>query len=341
MENNLNQISPLVSVVMSVCNGETYLHEAIDSIINQSFSDFEFVIINDGSSDKSLSIIQSYSDKRIILVDNNGNKGLIYSLNKGIELSQGKYIARMDADDISLSNRFEKQIQFLESNSEIGVCGCDYIQFHETKETYFNAFKRHDETLAWMLFNSSVIHPSLMIRTSVLKNQQPVFNSNFKHAEDYELWSRLLFICKFSAVNETLVKYRVHDGQVTQIHNSEQINSANAIREHILKRAGFSFSEKDLSIHCKIGSSQLLKSFEDLKNAEFWLNSLLLQNKKMQLINESIFKSILGKQWFDTCGITNLGLKAFWYYFKSDLKHLYKGSSIKLLVKCIVRNFKE
>ncbi len=341
MDTTVNTSLPLVSVVMSVYNGAAYLKQAMDSILSQSYAHFEFIIINDGSKDESLPIISSYDDSRIKLIDNGGNKGLIYSLNKGIEVANGKYVARMDADDLSLPKRFEKQVAFLEADPGLGVCGCNYIEFSEKGETYSEAFKTQDEILGWMLFNASVAHPSLMIRTSVLKEQVPVFNAEFKHAEDYDLWSRLLFTCRFGAVNETLFKYREHSGQVTKVHRHEQIISANHIRKNILSRAGFSFSEPELYIHNAMGSSQLLRSVEELQQAEKWLNSLLSQNRHLKLIAEPVFEKIVGKQWFDSCGNTNLGLKAFSAYFKSHLKILYKGSALKLLAKCIVRQFRK
>jgi glycosyltransferase involved in cell wall biosynthesis len=341
MDTTVNTPLPLVSVVMSVYNGAAYLRQAVESILNQSYADFEFIIINDGSKDDSLAIINSYRDPRIKLIDNGGNKGLIYSLNKGIEAANGKYIARMDADDISLPKRFEKQVAFLEADPSLGVCGCDYIEFSEKGETHSPAFKTQDEILGWMLFNASVAHPSLMLRTSVLKKQQPVFNAEYKHAEDYDLWSRLLFTCKFGAVNETLFKYREHGGQVTKVHKHEQIASANRIRKNLLTRAGFSFSESDLYIHNAIGSSQLIRSVEELQQAEKWLTSLLGQNRDLKLISEPVFEKITGKQWLDSCGNTNLGIKAFFAYFRSDLKNLYEGNAIKLLVKCILRKLKK
>lgn len=341
MDTPVNIPLPLISVVMSVYNGAAYLRQAMESILSQSYVNFEFIIINDGSKDESLAIIKSYTDPRIRLIDNNGNKGLIYSLNRGIEAAGGKYIARMDADDISLPKRFEKQVAFLEADPTLGVCGCDYIQFSENRETYSSAFKIQDEILGWMLFNASVVHPSLMIRVSVLKEQNPVFNAEFKHAEDYELWSRLLFTCKFGAVNETLFKYREHGGQVTKVYNHQQIASANRIRKNILVRAGFSFSESDLYIHNAIGSSQLLRSFEELQQAQKWLNSLQAQNKNLKLISEPVFEKIIGKQWYDSCGNTNLGLKAFFAYFKPDLKKRYRGNTLKLLAKCLLRKFKK
>jgi glycosyltransferase involved in cell wall biosynthesis len=333
--------TPLVSVVMSVYNGAAYLREAMESILNQSYANFEFIIINDGSKDDSLSIIKSYTHPKIKLIDNEGNKGLIYSLNKGIAAAGGKYIARMDADDISLPKRLEKQVRFLEADPGLGVCGCDYIQFSENKETHSEAFRTQDEIFGWMLFNASVVHPSLMIRASVLKEQDIIFNPEFKHAEDYELWSRLLFTCRFGAVNETLFKYREHSGQVTRVYHREQIASANRIRKNIVACGGFSFSESDLYIHNAIGSSQMLRSFEELQQAEKWLKSLLDQNKILKLIDELAFEKIIGKQWYDSCGNTNLGLKAFTAYFKSDLKNLYPGNTMKLIMKCIVRKFKK
>jgi len=115
--------APAVSVVMPVYNGEKYLRESIDSILNQTYTDYEFIIVNDGSNDKTEEIILSYNDNRIRYIKNEKNLQIVKSLNRGIELAKGRYIARMDADDISLPRRFEKQITFMENNLEIGVCG--------------------------------------------------------------------------------------------------------------------------------------------------------------------------------------------------------------------------
>jgi glycosyltransferase involved in cell wall biosynthesis len=341
MDQNLNKKSPLVSVVMAVYNGQTYLNEAIESILNQTFIDFEFIIINDGSSDNSLAIINSYTDKRVICIDNFDNMGLIYSLNKGIEIANGKYIARMDADDISCVNRLMEQVDFLENNESVGVLGCNYIQFNENSETEYLAIQNQEEIMSNMIFNASVIHPSLLIRKSVLVDQLIIFNPSYKHAEDYELWSRLIFLTQFSSVPKTLFKYRVHNKQVTSVHNIEQQNSANLVRESILTKVGFVFSKSELNIHCKLGISQFLIDFNDLIDAEKWLKSLLCQNNNIKKIDLSVFKKVISKQWIDTCGNTNLGLKAFLFYFKSDLSKLANENLTKLLLKCIFRKFKQ
>jgi glycosyltransferase involved in cell wall biosynthesis len=326
---------------MPVYNGDKYLAIAIESILNQSYKNFEFIIINDGSTDSSEKIILSYNDNRILYIKNETNLGLIKSLNKGIELAKGNYIARMDADDISLPNRLMHQHEFMENNSAVGVCGCNYFQFSGSHKKYQKAFILHDEIFANMLFNSSVIHPSLFIRRNILNNFNQVFDNKFKHAEDYELWSRLIFISKFSSVNSTDFMYRLHKNQVTKVHSSEQIINANLVRKSILQKSGFVFSEDELQTHCIIGSSKLITSINELQRIELWLKSLLNQNKKLKLIDEKMFQTVIGKNWVDSCGNTNIGIKAYFFYNKSDLKKLYPSSRLKLIVKCIIRRFKK
>lgn len=337
MDTALNNTTPLISVLMPVYNGEKYLREAIESILNQTYQNFEFIIINDGSVDATESIILSFSDNRIRYIKNEINLGLIQTLNNGFASAIGKYVARMDADDISLPNRLKHQLEFMLLNPEVGVCGCDYNQFSGSVKKHHSAFYQHDEILGYMLFNSSVIHPSLLIKKVVLQNFTPIFDSNYKHAEDFELWAKLVFKTKFSAIQSTEFEYRLHKGQVTTVHKTEQINSANKVRKTILQKAGFIFSENELAIHCKIGSSQLFTSIVELQNVENWLKNILAQNQTLKIIDESVFNNIIGKQWYDSCGNTSLGIKAYSFYLKSQLKKLNSSSRLKLLIKCVIR----
>lgn len=340
MDKNINCL-PLVSVLMPVYNSDKYVKQAIDSILQQSYKEFELIIVNDGSKDNSLSIIKSYNDQRIKLISNPENKGLIYCLNFGITQCKGKYIARMDADDISLPERLQEQVKYMELNPNVGVCGCDYIQFKNATEKRHKADVDYDTILSYMIFNCSIVHPSLIIRKSVLESLDTVFNMDFKHAEDYELWSRLIFETKFSAVSKVLFKYRLHEQQVTEVNKQAQIKTANLVRKIFLQKIGFNFSDDELLTHYKIGSSQLLHTENDLYKAEAWLSNLMLQNEKQCFIAKPIFNFIIGKQWFDVCGNTNLGLKAYFYYSKSDLKGKYKANYIMLFAKCIIRSFKK
>ena len=294
--------TPLVSVILPVYNAAMHLKEAIDSILTQTYTNFEFLILNDGSTDNSAAIIDSYTDKRIRKINNPTNQGLIFTLNKGMAESQGKYIARMDADDISLPERFEKQVDFLEKHGEVGICSCDYFQFNDNKKWLSKSFSNHDEVLTHLLFNCSIAHPTLMLRKSVLQKQSLLYDSNYPHAEDYELWSRLVFKCSISSVNENLFMYRVHSNQITSKYHAEQIESGNKIRRNILDKCGFVFTENELRLHCLLGSSTLITTKKDLADLGEWLNKLVVQNHARKLITNTLFNRIIARYWYDACG---------------------------------------
>ncbi len=329
--------SALVSVLMPVYNAGGFVKDSIESILKQSYRNFELIVINDGSSDNSEELIRSIKDPRINYFKNDVNLGLIQTLNKGIDLCNGDYIARMDADDISLPDRLKKQVEFMNKNREVGVCGSDYIHFGKGKQIALTSHHDHDWIAGWMLFNSSVVHPALMIRSSVIKKESPYFNSEYKHSEDYELWSRLLFKTKFADIPEILLKYRIHASQVSRQFRDEQMENGNKVRRILLERAGFRFTERELRMHCLLGNSQIITSLKDLAVLSFWFSKMLEQNRKIKYIDQSVFEKILAKQWYDACGITNLGPKAYFFYLKSKWSKLYDGSRARLLSKCIVR----
>lgn len=328
---------PLISVLMPVYNSGAFLKESIDSVLSQTFSDFEFIIINDGSSDNSEEIILTYKDSRIKYYKNEQNLGLISTLNKGIDLCNAKYIARMDADDICMPERLQKQYDFMESHAEVGVCGCDYIHFGKGKQIYHKSHHSHDIILGWMLFNSSMVHPALIMRKDLLSNEKPYLNPKYKHVEDYELWSRLIFKSKFHNMPEPLLKYRIHASQVSKKYRGEQIENGNLVRRALLEKVGLKFTEEELRMHCHLGSSQIITSMKDLLIIEKWFHSILEQNKTLKFISEEALNTVIGKQWYDACGITNVGPKAYFHYYKSSLSKLYAGSKAKLLSKCMVR----
>jgi glycosyltransferase involved in cell wall biosynthesis len=213
---------PKVSVVMSVYNGEKYLKESIDSILHQTFTDFEFIIINDGSTDETGKILSNYNDSRIKIIEQE-NLGLTKSLNKGIKLSKGEYIARMDADDISLPERFEKQIKFLDANPEFAAVGCWYYLIDEDgviiKECK-PSIKPYKIKKAF-IYSSPIIHPSAMIRRKVLEEVN-FYDEKFKYAQDRDLWFRILKSYKLGIIPEFLFKFRYHSSSVSLMEEIEQ-----------------------------------------------------------------------------------------------------------------------
>jgi glycosyltransferase involved in cell wall biosynthesis len=230
---------PKVTVLMPVYNGEKYLREAIDSILNQTFTNFEFLIIDDGSTDKSLKIINSYQDHRIRLVQNFTNKGIAHSLNSGIDIARGEYIARMDCDDISLSERLEKQINYLEKNLEIGILGTPCILFTNIdKNDRLYPVPITDLEIRWtILLSNPFAHPSIVMRHSILSKNKLKYNTdiNANFVEDYELWIRFLQYTKGENLKEPLLKYRLENG-VTNSHRKEQLSNHDLISFNLIKK---------------------------------------------------------------------------------------------------------
>lgn len=253
---------PKISVIMPVYNGEKYLREAIDSILNQTFSDFEFIIINDCSVDSTEDIIKSYDDSRIVYIKNEKNLGVAGTLNKGLELAKGEFIARMDADDISLPTRFEKQIKFMEENPEVGVLGSNAIVFSETSEIITNFPETEFEFIFNLFFSSQIIHPSVMVRRKLIDDGLYKYNPRWEGREDYALWLYLVKHTKLANFKEPLLKYRVHNLQVTQNKNENTLHEHSILKHEFLNQMGIEvdLNEAKIFSKCCIGINKLTRA---------------------------------------------------------------------------------
>jgi glycosyltransferase involved in cell wall biosynthesis len=209
--------NPLVTVLMPVYNSDKYLAEAIDSILNQTYSDFEFIIVNDGSDDDSEQIILSYKDSRINYLKNQENLGIVASLNIGIDVAKGKYIVRMDSDDISLLNRLQIQINFMDENPNIGVCG-GFIKLFGNEDSVWKVPLENEEIKATLLFENAFCHPATIIRTSLLKDNKLKYRFTYPHKEDYDLWYRMQDYTDFANIDQIVLYYR-YEGQNITIKN--------------------------------------------------------------------------------------------------------------------------
>jgi glycosyltransferase involved in cell wall biosynthesis len=272
--------NPLVSVVMPVYNSENYIVEAIESILNQTYKNFEFIIINDGSTDKTLDIIKKYAkkDKRIKVVNNEKNLKICKSLNKGILLSKGKYIARADGDDISLKNRFKEQIEFLEKNKDVGVVG-GYMQIFngETgKNISIRRYETDDKKLKKnIFFYSPLSHPTVVFRKEVF-NKLGMYDENYHDCEDLELWFRIGSKYKFANIPKILIKYRYHPNSITvrKIRRMEILS--NKLRWKNSKNPAYSFGFKAFVYN----SLHLISLYTVPSKFKIWLFDKLRDNKK-------------------------------------------------------------
>lgn len=261
---------------MPVYNSELYIKEAIDSILNQTFSDFELIIIDDASTDKSVEIIQSYSDSRIHLHVKPQNSGLTKSLNYGISIAKGEYIARMDSDDISLPTRFQKQVEILDHNSNIIVCGTAY-QFIGSETVIYNPSK-YENIKVGLLRDSCIGHPTVMIRKSVLEVNSILYDENMEMAEDYDLWVRLLQFGELFNFPEILLQYRIHNNQVSNVKYELQMQKATICRINLLSYININFSENEKNVFSKLHFKNKTLSFNELKVALHFKDKISSKN---------------------------------------------------------------
>lgn len=243
MSKYTSESSPIISVVLPVFNAEKYVSEAVASILSQTFSDFELIIINDGSSDGTLSVLQRHAEKdsRIRLVSRE-NRGVVASMNEGIQLSRGKWIARMDSDDISLPYRFERQLQLL-AKTDSDICG-GWVKLFGALESHVLKFPHSDEAIkTTILFESPFAHPTVMMKTNLLRQMQ--YDESYrKGSEDYDLWERAAQEgLRMTNVPEVVLLYRQHKAQMTSI----LLNDNQALAQNVRRRY-WSFISKSIPL---------------------------------------------------------------------------------------------
>lgn len=221
---------------MPAYNAAKYLREAIDSILAQTYTDFEFIIINDGSTDDTRAIIQSYDDPRIVYLENETNSGICVTLNKGLDSARGRYIARMDADDISLPERLAVQVAFMDAHPEVGVAGCcverfsDDLSIQEFPPSESDYYRCKSD----LLFSTCLAHPTAIIRKTVVDDHNLRYEDFFRGMEDYKLWWEISKYVYITNIPSVLLKYRIHKGQVTQAPLTEDF--VNRIKIFISQR---------------------------------------------------------------------------------------------------------
>ena len=261
--------SPSVSVIMPVFNTSSYVQAAIESILKQTYDDFEFIIIDDCSEDESVSIIQAYKDSRIKLIRNDQNLGISHTRNKGMRAAQGKYIAVFDSDDIAPANRLEKQVSFLEKNSEFGLIGGAVQPIGEDGKPIGQAWDypaSPEEVPVRLLFGNYFAQPAVMIRAKALANTEP-YNPEFVTAGDYDLWVRLSRVTRVWNLPEVMLYYRMHGSGITRKTKRDiSLGSIKKIIGSHLDYLEIDHTEEDLSIYLEITNNSYDKSFDAFVN---------------------------------------------------------------------------
>lgn len=291
----------LISVIMSNYNTpERYLREAIESVLGQTYNNFEFIIVDDCSTDNSLKIIESYSDPRITIIRNDINLGITKSLNKGLAFAKGEFVARMDADDICYENRFEKQIDFLKLNPDCIVCGTWIEQIDEygenpNKKTLCRVIPKKDIYSIYLLFGNypNIAHPSAMFRRKLLIDNNVKYDEAYLLAQDYKMWVDCNRFGECANVPEVLLKYRVHEKAASQEKRDLQRSYALKNINAQLKRLDLDLPEEYESIHMGLLYG---RHGYDIKYKR-WIELLIKQNRKKHIYNPKDFETILLNKW--------------------------------------------
>jgi glycosyltransferase involved in cell wall biosynthesis len=281
---------PLVSIVMAAYNEEKHIREAIESVLSQTYTHFDFIIIDDGSTDSTKSIILSYKDDRIRLICNEQNLKLIDSLNKGLSIATGKYVARMDADDICLPERLEKQVAYMEANPEIGISGSQLTMFGATEGVMKYPLTDEDIRLR-LLFTSCFGNNVVIFRKDLMIRHQLFFPKGYLHAEDYKCWTEWIMHTKGANIDECLVKYRTHPDSVSVKNRSAQRETRNRIRaEYLIKLFDLEESSTADSFTGDISSERAGA-----------IKIILEKNRKKNLFEQKKLEDIIHQIWYSDC----------------------------------------
>ena len=285
---------PKISIIMATYNTDkTILKQSIDSILNQTYNNFEFIIIVDGDCE-DIKIVKEYSDDRIKIIKNEKNMGLPTSLNIGIENSSGEYIARMDSDDIAISNRLEIQLNYMEKHKNIDISGMFVKTFGDEVKDIINSLYDFESIKCQIFYSTTLIHPSVMIRRKFLLDNNLKYNDHFKYSQDFDFWSRCSRFGNIAVIPKFGLNYRVHKNQISTAKKEQQLEY---FKEILLNNLQLFYSED-----------------ESLKK----LNSILILNGKIEL-NVDNYKEL--SDFIDELIQLNLKLKIF--NFKKFKKNLY------------------
>lgn len=336
---------PEISVLMPVFNGERYLAGAIECVLAQTFRNFELLIVDDGSTDGSRTIAEQYlqQDSRVVL-HAEPHRGLIGTLNRGLDIARGRYIARMDSDDLAYPHWLATIYRFMENHSEVGICGGWTRIITDNRSLWKQRYPiESSEIRCELLFGCMFCHPTVLIRRDQLCSHRLFYNVDFPHAEDYELWVRAAEHFALANVPKVVTRYRIHASQVSQIHNAKQAEGSLIVIRRQLALLGIEPTPEEWQIHRALHQGQLPEQFtsEFLWQGEAWLLRILETNSHAHRYNQQILSKVISARWMALCyRTTRLGMDTWHYFWGSRLAksaHVSPLWRVKFFARCIQR----
>ncbi len=320
------ELSIPISVVMATYNTEIkMLQEAVDSILSQTFRDFEFIIIDDGSTDESVSYLNSLQDERIRLIRNPENMGVTKSLNIGLKAARGKYIARMDADDIALPQRFEKQYAYMEAHPDVILCGTRVSYFsddpsHPTGTSLPITSDMEAYRIILLFRNPGPYHPTVFFRHQTLLEHHVLYDESMRYAQDYGMWETLSHLGQIYVMQDALLCYRQHDKQISSTSRETQFQCDQIVKRRLLNALLGSVTEEEMALHFKYSTTYYPLTTIHPEAIE-WYSRLLEANKEKHIYPQRKLKR----------EITKIKIKLLHQTY--DRKDLPKVKKIKMILR--------
>lgn len=303
-------MSVKVSVLLPVHNGELFLNASIRSMLDQSYSDFELIILDDGSTDTSANIVREFqkNDARIKLISL-PKSGLATTLNTGLDLAKGEFLARMDADDVCLPDRLSRQVEYLDAHPLIGACGSWMESFGEKSARLLKYPCSSEDIKCAMVFYNPIPHPTVMIRREILHKYHLRYNEEYLYAQDYLLWLSFLKVSRIENLPQVLVKYRIHAGQISREKLAQQNFYAQSVRkELLLEMVPPEILVSYENVHEDLCNNTYKYTRNDLLLINRWLKILINNNKARKFLPHGNFLRLIQSEWFEVCRKSKCGV---------------------------------
>lgn len=294
--------SPIVTVLMPCYNGERFLGEAIQSILDQTLSDFELLLVDDGSTDGSLDIAKAFSDPRIRILKNPSNLGLAATLNNGLHAAKGRYIARLDCDDLSSRNRLERQVEFLDKNPHVGLVGSWVTTMTPERKCLVSCPENDRDIRIRLVFGNSFSHSAVTFPKALIERYNLYYDTRFRFAQDYELWVRFAQCTSLANLPEVLGSYRVHGSNASVRYRLEQRAMSDRVRCLYLESMGIDATPEERELHIDLVHLRFRGDLDRLRAAERWLIKLANTMVRVLEADESAILQMLGLYWYSACG---------------------------------------
>ncbi len=295
-------IDPLLTVLMPVRNGGRYIRESVDSILAQSWRDFEFLIIDDCSSDNTAEVLRTCAigDSRIRICRIDSCIGTPEALNRGLELARGAFIARMDADDVALPDRLRTQVSFMERHPEIAVCGSGLRVYEDPKDCWIPPLS-HEAICVRMLFECPLYHPTVLMRKKVANRFR--YSSDAFGAADYEFWQRIAMDgdVSFANIPQALIRYRTHPSVDRAVYKLRQRQVANEVRLRMLATIDLQPDAGEFACHRALSRDSADGSYPPLSDCHAWLDKIWAANRVRPFFDQDALAEELDWRWADAC----------------------------------------